>query len=320
MSFKLPPLSAVRVFEVAARRGSFKKAAEELNITASAVSHAVQNLEDWLGVALFARGGGKLELTEPGVAYATSVGEAMKTIADATARLPGRRSHGRLAISSAPGFAARWLLPKLSRFSERFPDIAVDIQTSLDRVDLPMEGIDAAIRLAPTAQSLEHWTHLLAELLVPVCSPAFRKRYSGIPAIELVTKADLIHLTSVSADWAEWFRISGIEPPDTLRAGLRLDTIHLVLEAASRDFGMALGRAPLIDLEIKSGRLVRMFDKEVPSGLSYWLVTMDPDLQSHDVKVFRQWMLDELRGSGHDTAKGRTPRKAAAAAKNHTSV
>ena len=92
MGFKLPPLSSVRVFEAAARHGSFKKAAEELNITASAVSHAVQNLEDWLGVTLFQRGGGKLGLTEPGAAYAAAVGEALKAVAEATARLPGRRS------------------------------------------------------------------------------------------------------------------------------------------------------------------------------------------------------------------------------------
>jgi hypothetical protein len=122
MGFKLPPLSSVRVFEAAARHGSFKKAAEELNITASAVSHAVQNLEDWLGVALFQRGGGKLGLTEPGAAYAVAVGEALKAVAEATARLPGRRSQGRLAISSAPGFAALWLLPRLSRFTERYPE------------------------------------------------------------------------------------------------------------------------------------------------------------------------------------------------------
>jgi DNA-binding transcriptional LysR family regulator len=152
MGFKLPPLSSVRVFEAAARHGSFKKAAEELNITASAVSHAVQNLEDWLGVALFQRGGGKLGLTEPGAAYAVAVGEALKAVAEATARLPGRRSHGRLAVSSAPGFAARWLLPRLSRFTERYPETGVDIETSLKAVDLPMEGIDAAIRLAPASR------------------------------------------------------------------------------------------------------------------------------------------------------------------------
>jgi DNA-binding transcriptional LysR family regulator len=318
MPFTLPPLSSVRVFEAAARHRSFKKAAEELNITASAVSHAVQNLEDWLGIELFRRGGGKLALTEPGAAYGSAIGEAMKTIADATARLPGRRSRGRLTINSAPGFAARWLLPRLSRFTGRFPEISVDIQTSVDRVDLPMEGIDAAIRLAPAAQSMEYWTHLFSESLVPVCSPAFRKKHSEISANDLLAEAELIHLTSVSADWAEWFRIVGVEPPDTLRAGLRVDTMHMALEAAGRGLGVALGRAPLVDLEIESGRLVRIFDDGVPSGLSYWLVTMEPDLQSPDVKVFRQWLLDELGGSGPAGEKHRKPRKNPPVAKNHS--
>jgi LysR family transcriptional regulator, glycine cleavage system transcriptional activator len=311
MGFKLPPLSSVRVFEAAARHGSFKNAAEELNITASAVSHAVQNLEDWLGVELFRRGGGKLELTEPGVAYAAAVGKAIKAIADATMRLPGRRSQGRLTLSSAPGFAARWLMPRLSRFTERHPDICVDIQTSIEPVDLPMEGIDAAIRLAPAERAMSHWTHLLKESLVPVCSPALRAKYAGLSAQELVVRADLVHMTSTSSDWAEWFRLAGIAQPAGVRTGLRVDTIHMALDAASRGFGIALGRAPLCDLEIERGQLVRIFDKDVPSGSSYWLVTMDAEFQSQDVKAFRQWLLDELGDVGRDRGKQRVRRAAA---------
>ena len=303
MGFKLPPLSSLRVFEAAARHGSFKNAAEELNITASAVSHAVQNLEDWLGVELFRRGGGKLELSAPGAAYAAAVGRAIKAIADATARLPGRRARGRLTLSSAPGFAGRWLMPRLSRFTDRHPEIAVDIQTSLDLVDLPMEGFDAAIRMAPAARSLPHWTHLLEERLVPVCSPALRKKYAKLSGQELIATAELIHMTSSTADWAEWFRLVGIEPPATMRAGLRVDTIHMALDAASRGFGVAIGRAPLCDLEIETGQLVRIFDQDVKSGLSYWLVTMDADFQSQDVKAFRQWLLEELGGPAPDGKK-----------------
>jgi DNA-binding transcriptional LysR family regulator len=311
MGFKLPPLSGVRVFEAAARHGSFKNAAEELNITASAVSHAVQNLEDWLGVELFRRGGGKLELTEPGAAYAAAVGKAIKAIADATSRLPGRRAQGRLTVSSAPGFAARWLMPRLSRFTDRHPGIAVDIQTSLDPVDLPKEGIDAALRLAPATRSLPHWTRLLDERLVPVCSPALRKKYGKLSGRQLVATADLIHMTAISGDWAEWFRLAGIEQPATIRGGLRVDTVHMALDAASRGFGVALGRAPLCDPEIEAGKLVRVFDEDVQSGLSYWLVTMDADFQSQDVKAFRQWLLHELGGPAGGGKKQRTRRKLA---------
>jgi DNA-binding transcriptional LysR family regulator len=311
MGFKLPPLSSVRVFEAAAWLGSFKKAAEELNITASAVSHAVQNLEDWLGVALFQRSGGKLGLTEPGAAYAAAVGEALKAVAEATARLPGRRSQGRLAISSAPGFAIRWLLPRLSRFTERYPEIGVDIETSLEPVDLPMEGIDAAIRLAPGARANASWTRLLDESLVPVCSPLLREKFSGLSGLELIAKADLIHMTSISGDWAEWFRIIGAPPSANLRGGLRVDTANLALDAARRGFGIALGRTPLADAEIESGELVRLFERNVASGWSYWLVTMDADFQSEDVKAFRQWLLDELGAVAQPSGKQRPRRKIA---------
>ena len=311
MGFKLPPLSSVRVFEAAARLGSFKKAAEELNITASAVSHAVQNLEDWLGVALFQRGGGKLGLTEPGAAYAAAVGEALKAVAEATARLPGRRSQGRLVISSAPGFANRWLLPRLSGFTTRYPETGVDIETSLKVVDLPMEGIDAAIRLAPAARAMPSWTRLLDESLMPVCSPGLLERHAGLSGLELIARADLIHMTSVSGDWAEWFRLVGAAPSANVRAGLRVDTVNMAMEAARRGYGIALGRTPLFDTEIRSGQLISVFDQRVASGWSYWLVTMDADFQSQDVKAFREWLLEELGTAAQPASKPRPRRKTA---------
>ena len=206
-------------------------------------------------------------MTEPGAADAAAVGEALKAVAEATARLPGRRSQGRLAISSAPGFAARWLLPRLPRFTERHPGLSIDIQTSLDPVDLPKEGIDAAIRLAPGSRAMPHWTQLLEESVVPVCSPALRRKYAKLSGLQLVGKADLIHMTSSSADWSEWFSRVGAEPPATIRAGLRVDTIHMAIEAARRGFGVALGRTPLFDMEIETGHGVRLFDESVPSGL-----------------------------------------------------
>lgn len=297
MPVKLPPLGAVRVFEVAARTGSFKVAAEELNITASAVSHAVQNLEDWLGVELFRRSRGKLELTEPGSAYAAAAAESIRTLSDATARLPGRRSRGRLVIDSAPGFAARWLMPRLDRFVEKHPDIAIEIHSSLDHVDLPMEGLDAAIRMATPSQAMAHWTELFAETLVPVCSPALKRKFEGLSKAELVAAAPLVHLSSVSADWQEWLRLSDIEPPPRWLPGLRVDTMHLALEAARRGLGVALGRAPLFESEIQSQQLVRLFDDDVASGLRYWLVTLEPDFQSQDVKAFRKWILEEIQAA-----------------------
>jgi DNA-binding transcriptional LysR family regulator len=276
MGFKLPPLSSVRVFEAAARHGSFKKAAEELNITASAVSHAVQNLEDWLGVALFQRGGGKLGLTEPGAAYAVAVGEALKAVAEATARLPGRRSQGRLAISSAPGFAARWLLPRLSRFTERYPETGVDIETSLKAVDLPMEGIDAAIRLAPASRATPSWTRLLDESLVPVCSPSLLEKYAGLSGLKLIASADLIHMTSVSGDWAGDIRLSEVVVLAGAPTESEWERVRAFVRRTSREslplrFGQAADFAD-------DHTLKRFFDIKGGGGEMIWILEEGGDI------------------------------------------
>jgi LysR family transcriptional regulator, glycine cleavage system transcriptional activator len=130
MAFRLPPLSSLRVFEAAARHNSFRKAAEELNLTASAVSYGVQTLESWFGVELFHRETRGLRLTGAGEVYAPLVNQALTVLAEATEQLPGRKATGTLSVSAAPTFAHRILLPRLERFALQFPDIRVRIDTS----------------------------------------------------------------------------------------------------------------------------------------------------------------------------------------------
>ena len=135
MAFRLPPLSSLRVFEAAARHNSFRKAADELNLTASAVSHGIQTLENWLGVELFYRETRGLRLTGAGEIYAPLVNQALSVLAKATDRLPGRKATGTLSVSSAPTFANKILLPRLGKFIAQFPDIRVTIDTSQGVVD-----------------------------------------------------------------------------------------------------------------------------------------------------------------------------------------
>jgi DNA-binding transcriptional LysR family regulator len=148
MAFRLPPLSSLRVFEAAARHLSFRKAADELNLTASAVSHGVQTLESWLGVELFHRQSGGLRLTAAGDAYAPLVNQALSIIAKATEQLPGRKATGTLSVSSAPTFATKILLPRLEKFATQFPDIRVTLDTSQRLVDLTLDDFDLAIRFS----------------------------------------------------------------------------------------------------------------------------------------------------------------------------
>jgi DNA-binding transcriptional LysR family regulator len=315
MAFRLPPLSALRVFEAAARHNSFQKAASELNLTASAVSHAIQTLENWLGTALFHRGSRGLKLTAAGEAYAPMVNQALTILARATDRLPGRKSSGTLAISSAPTFANKILLPLLDKFAAKFGDISVTIDTSRRRVDLTLDNFDIAIRFAPVNKPAPDRTLLAAETLMPVCSPAFRKKLGRPLDADVLSQVPLIHVTTASTDWVHWFAAAGMAAPAAIETGLRVDTFQMGYDAAARGLGVVLGRSPLLDDEIASGRLVTLGDKTVTSGDAYWLVTPEVDFQKPEVKLFRSWLLAELgiepasKAAKNAAAKPRTARR-----------
>ena len=294
MAFRLPPLSALRVFEAAARHNSFQKAASELNLTASAVSHAIQTLENWLGVALFHRGSRGLKLTAAGEAYAPMVNQALTILARATDRLPGRKASGTLAISSAPTFANKILLPLLDRFAAKFGDISVTIDTSRRRVDLTLDNFDIAIRFAPVNKPAPDWTLLAAETLMPVCSPAFKKKLDRPLGPDVLSRVPLIHVTTASTDWVHWFAAAGMTAPASIDTGLRVDTFQMGYDAAARGLGVVLGRSPLLDDEIASGRLVTLGGKTIASGDAYWLITPEAEFQKPEVKLFRNWLLAEL--------------------------
>jgi LysR family glycine cleavage system transcriptional activator len=296
MAFRLPPLSSLRVFEAAARHHSFRKAADELNLTASAVSHGVQTLENWLGVELFHREARGLRLTSAGEIYAPFVNKALSTLADATERLPGRKATGTLSVSSAPTFANKILIPRLEKFALQFPDLRVRIDTSQRLVDLTLDGFDVAIRFTSMKKQAPHWTLLGMETLMPVCSPTLKQHFTGSSTAELLSQAPLIHVTCVSNDWIHWFRANGMEVPSSIEDGLRVDTIMMAFDAAIHGLGVVLGRRPLVDDDIKSGRLVPLVGQAIPSGSGYWLIAAQTDFQKPEVKLFRHWLLSELGG------------------------
>ena len=305
MAFRLPPLSSLRVFEAAARHNSFRKAADELNLTASAVSHGVQTLENWLGVELFYRESRGLRITGAGEIYAPLVNQALSVLTKATEQLPGRKATGTLSVSSAPTFANRILLPRLESFATQFPDIRVTIDTSHRLVDLTLDDFDVAIRAGSTEKPASNWTLLAVETLMPVCSPEMKKEFGVSAAGDLLSRAPLIHVTSVSADWNHWFRANGIEVPASIDSGLRVDTVQMAFEAAIRGLGVVLGRRPLVDADIAAGRLVPLAPQAIPSGSGYWLVTSQTEFQKPEVKHFRRWLLSELSaGAGrHKSAR-----------------
>src|ERR1700722_7122047 len=147
MVHRLPPLNSLRLFEAAGRRSSFKLAAEELDVTASAVSHGIQSLEDWLGVPLLIRSSRALGLTDAAPRYLPAVNKALALWNRPPYQLPTSRPRSRLAMSVTPTFASRILLPRLTRFTAGRPSLRIDLDTSYRTVEFPQDGFDIAIRL-----------------------------------------------------------------------------------------------------------------------------------------------------------------------------
>lgn len=290
MARSLPPLNGLRAFEAAARHLSFTKAAEELHVTQAAVSHQIKNLEERLGMRLFRRLNRALLLTDEGQRLFLPVRDAFERLAEAVEGLRARDTGGPLTVSVLPSFAAKWLVPRLSRFQERCPDIDLRI-TALERlVDLVRDDVDIAIRFGSGT-----WPGLKAEMILedritPVCSPALAKR--------LREPADLAHATLLHEtmepmrnfpDWAAWLQAAGVSGVDVSR-GLRFSHTHILLQAAIDGRGVALGQLPLAADDLAAGRLVAPFDLSLPIGYAYYLVYLPEAAERPKIKAFREWV------------------------------
>lgn len=293
MKFRLPPLNTLRLFESAGRNLSFKKAAKDLNVTPSAVSHGIQTLEDWLGLQLFFRTSRGLALTEAGEAYLPCVREALAALSAGSARLPGKAPSGKLTISSAPTFAARWLIPNLPTFRAQCPDIDVVIDSSHRRVEFPLDGVDIAIRRGNDPSPKLDSVLLAPERLFPVCAPNLVRKVGG--TVDLST-ATLIHVTTTSDDWEAWGNGAGVAGLDLSR-GLRFDTIQMAFDAAVHGLGVAIGRSPLVDSEIAGGRLAQCHKQSVLGAHGHWFVCPKEAVNRAEVAAFRTWILSKMADS-----------------------
>lgn len=291
MPLRLPPLSSLRFFEAAGRLRSFKLAAAELNVTPSAVSHGIVGLEEALGVELFVREARGLSLTPAGADYLSYVSEAFSLLAVGTQRLPSQRG-GAIAVSCAPTFASRWLLPRLAGFRRRYPQVDVAVDTSRRQVGFPADGFDFAIRMSRVPSPDASWTRLFGEELQPVCTPDYRKTLLDADGKVDLRRATLIHVAPAGEDWQAWLDSAGIAGLD-VAAGLRFDTIELAFAAAASGLGVAIGRRPLIDPELASGVLAPVSDQALTAQTAYWLVSSEGTETRRDLNAFREWLLEE---------------------------
>jgi LysR family glycine cleavage system transcriptional activator len=295
---RLPPLSALRVFEAAARHESFKQAAEELFVTPGAVSQQIRLLEEHVGVELFVRDGRRVVLSDAGKASAQILREAFEKMFEATRLMKAGTQKGRVTVSAAPSFAAKWLMPRLYEFSAANEDIDVWVSADMTPVDFAVTDIDLAVRYGNGHYSGLHVEHLLAEAVVPVCSPLL------FEAAPIRKPADLAHHVLLHdagdgdpscPDWPMWLKAHGVEGVDATR-GPRFNQASMVIEAAVAGRGVALAKRAIADADLQAGRLKVLFDeKDAPLNYGYYLVWPQTREPTPAQLRFMDWLRDEAR-------------------------
>jgi LysR family transcriptional regulator, glycine cleavage system transcriptional activator len=290
MRRRLPPLNALKAFEAAARSESFTRAAEELHVTQGAVSHQVKALEATLGIRLFNRERQRLAITEAGREYLAVVRDALDRIAVGTERLMQHQSSGVLTISTSPDFAAKWLVYRLGRFAETYPEIDLRISATAHHVDFAREDVDLAVRHGDGKWPGLDVVRLCSERLFPVCSP---KLHSGRNRI--TTASDLLKFPLLRLDdwktWTRWFEAAGVSDP--VAHGPVLNRASMVIDAAVDGQGVALARTALAAWDIINGRLVRPSDVSLKMSNTYWIVCPKVTSSLPKIAKFRNWLLTE---------------------------
>jgi LysR family glycine cleavage system transcriptional activator len=290
-----PSLNALWAFEAAARHASFTRAAAELSVTQTAVSHQIRRLEQELGCALFRRGP-RVTLTREGEAWARELSPLFSRLREVNQRLRQARPPERelVSVSVIPSFGSRWLMPRLGGFIELHPDVDVRISATERLVDLELEPVDVAIRYGSGRYPGLSVDKLAPDAFVPVASPSLLA--ASTPADpQALSRLPLLH-DDHPRGWADWFAVAGHALAEPTRL-TELTESAMLVEAALRGQGVALTRISLVSEDLNSGRLVRLFPElpPLPTDMAYYVVCKRGALARAVVASFRDWLLNEAK-------------------------
>ena len=312
----LPPLLALRAFEAAARTMSFTNAAQELNVTQSAISRQVRALEDYLGRKLFIRLTRKIELTQEGGAYYQTISKMLSGIEEATVTAKNRRARTTLTISVLPTLASFWLTPRLSSFWQSNKDIEVRVISSTEPVNFDDQQIDMAIKVGSLpgkhykpnrprigGKMISDWHGVQADLMFPniltaVCN---RKLIQGKQRLNSLADLDnypLIHTLTQRHAWQDWLIAHDINI-DPLKNAIYCGQYYGALQAALDGQGIALVPSILVDSFDPGKALVRPFVTKIASAGEYYLLTPKVKCEQSAVKRFRKWILAQSLSNKH---------------------
>ena len=287
MAHRIPPIQCLLSFEALARLRSVNQAARELNVTPSAVSHRIRQLESQLGRKLFARN--DFSLTADGAAYLGQVRPALAALS----QVPGPPldvGTTRLRLAVTPTFSRQILLPRLALFRHAYPDVELILQVAIPLLDVKAEEADLEIRYGTGPYAGVEQLRILSDEVVPVCSPDYLNEagpFDGFDTLEQVSRARLIR--SPLESWNTWFRACGIALPEP-RAGAQFNDVGLMLDGAAAGFGVALMRLKLGRAWLDNGRLVRLSPRQVASPNHHFLCWKPGVLERWECAAFVDWL------------------------------
>ena len=296
---RLPPLNALRAFEAAARRLSFSKAAEELNVTPGAISQHIRQLEEYAGTPLFRRTGRSVLLTDAAQASLPLVREAFSRITEAGRIMQQPARKGRVMVSCAPSFAAKWLAPRLDKFHISNPGIEAWISADMSITDFTTADADFAIRYGQGGYDGLKSEKLMDETVLPVCSPRLLEGSDAVKRPVDLAKHTLIHDESTEQDpscpdWTSWLAARGVGDKVNGQRGPRFNQSSLAIEAAASGRGIVLAKRAIASSDMAAGRLVAPFaDGSTSIDFGYWIVWPKGRHQSEDVRAFIKWIKAE---------------------------
>ncbi len=292
---KTLPFNALRTLEAVVRLRGFGRAADELNVTQSAVSQHIRHLEDWIGQRLLIRRGRQTLPTEAGERLARATREGFGMVESLCEDLRGtsKLQGAGILVGSPPGFAFLWLLPRLLNFDDSNPDISISLSTDPQSRDPDLAEADVYICYSAGGFPGLHAEQLMAERMSPVCAPKLAEKLQSVGDLTAHTiLQDNLETADMASNWDFWARECGISLPrfDRTRS---YGQANLVVQAAAQGLGVAMGRGPLVADAVAEGTLVYPFPHIAQSQFSYWFVCAHDALASKPVQAFRTWLHEE---------------------------
>ena len=305
MTDRLPPLTALRAFEAAARHMSFARAADELNVTPTALSFQIKSLEEHLGIPVFKRLNRAVELTEAGRALAPGCRDGFEAIAAAW-RLALRQTQTQvLSVTAGPAFTAKWLAPRLYDFAQTHPEIEVRFAATLRQMDFDRDGIDVAIRYGTRDAAGLHSENLFSEAFMPLLRPELAQKY---PTPEALVDAPLFvddstAFLSPAPDWPHWFAANGL--PFEAHAVARFSQADHAIDAALAGGGVVLARSSLALHYLATNQLAAPFEIALTSAARFRLLFREGEDSRPAISAFRAWLLGQIN-QYPDVLEGKT--------------